>query len=136
MGLCLPQWNGVIVEHPMDPRIDLSTVGFSIGGSQLVPFANHGIKNKNNSNLESSQSDGTNRDISQSYLMNSSYANGVDEKKDVDSSAVPSPEQYTKLLEVRNARLRTNDRSKHNICFLCSAVSTYILDSLCFKYLI
>lgn len=24
----LPQWNGVRIQHPMDPRIDLSTVGF------------------------------------------------------------------------------------------------------------
>ncbi len=136
VGLCLPQWNGVTVEHPMDPRIDLSTVGFSIGSSQLAPFANHDIHKRNNPNFEATQSDGTNRDVSQSYHMNGSYANGVDEKKDVDSSTVPSPEQYTKLLEVRNTRLTINDRLKHNICFFRSTLSTYILDSLYFKYLI
>jgi hypothetical protein len=25
----LPQWNGVRISHPMDPRIDLSTVGYT-----------------------------------------------------------------------------------------------------------
>ena len=26
----LPQWNGVSITHPMDPRIDLSTVGYTV----------------------------------------------------------------------------------------------------------
>jgi hypothetical protein len=34
---CLPQWNGIRIQHPMDPRIDLSTVGF-VPASQLQPY--------------------------------------------------------------------------------------------------
>jgi hypothetical protein len=31
----LPQWNGIRIQHPMDPRIDLSSVGF-LGASNLL----------------------------------------------------------------------------------------------------
>jgi hypothetical protein len=29
----LPQWNGVRISHPMDPRIDLSTVGYTFNNA-------------------------------------------------------------------------------------------------------
>lgn len=37
----LPQWNGIRITHPMDPRIDLSTVGFTVnsGGNNTVHMA-------------------------------------------------------------------------------------------------
>ena len=125
VGLCLPQWNGVTVEHPMDPRIDLSTVGFSIGSSNLAPFAND-INSKSTSNFEAAQNNGPNRDINQ---MASSYAKSVDDqskKKELESSAVPSPEQYTKLLEV-SWTFKMNLAQKENIYSFISIFSTYIL---------
>lgn len=35
----LPQWNGIRITHPMDPRIDLSTVGFTVSAGPAAPLA-------------------------------------------------------------------------------------------------
>jgi len=32
----LPQWNGIRIEHPMDPRIDLSTVGYTLDSNKAA----------------------------------------------------------------------------------------------------
>lgn len=103
LGSCLPQWNGITIEHPMDPRIDLSTVGFSIGSSHHAPFLTNNINIKDDSNTGSIKSDKTNGNAAPSHQVNGSYASNANDsskiKEDIDSSAVPSPEQYTKLLE-------------------------------------
>mmetsp|Transcript_8038 Transcript_8038/g.20018 ORF Transcript_8038/g.20018 Transcript_8038/m.20018 type:complete len:600 (-) Transcript_8038:2589-4388(-) len=97
LGLCLPQWNGVTIEHPMDPRIDLSTVGFSIGSSYPAPFVTNNIDLKNSSNTESSKSQESENKVHTSFSKNCNISseNGFDD----NSSVVPSLEQYTKLLE-------------------------------------
>ena len=33
----LPQWNGIRITHPMDPRIDLSTVGYTVNSNACAP---------------------------------------------------------------------------------------------------
>jgi hypothetical protein len=39
----LPQWNGIRIKHPMDPRIDLSTVGWSAQAPLAhAPASQHG----------------------------------------------------------------------------------------------
>jgi hypothetical protein len=39
-GAIMPQWNGVKIQNPMDPRIDLSTVGYinsDVVGPEMPP---------------------------------------------------------------------------------------------------
>ena len=81
---CLPQWNGVKIQHPMDPRIDLSTVGF-IGSSQLSLFPNNVNDAVTNQNLAPNQQ----------RLSSYSNVGNINEAPEV-----PSVEQYTSLLEV------------------------------------
>ena len=132
----VPQWSGITAEHPMDPRIDLSTVGLSIGSSQFAPFATNGIKTiKSKPNSESIQSDGTSRDMVPDYNANASYAKEVNDvfknKKDVESSAVPSPEQYTKLLEVCNMKIMLEHL--HICLFISKAFDLHIFASFHLK---
>jgi hypothetical protein len=108
LGSCLPQWNGITLEHPMDPRIDISTVGFSVGTSHHVPFVTNIINIKNNSDAGSINKLETNRNMAPSHQDNASYSNNDNipskNENDIDSPVVPSPEQYTKLLEVCNIK--------------------------------
>ena len=108
LNSCLPQWNGVKIEHPMDPRIDLSTVGFSIGSVHLTPFVpNISINNYINSNAESGNKVGTNQNIAPNHQVqqqlpfaNTDVASIENNNSNNGSSAVPSVDQYYKLLEV------------------------------------
>ena len=51
----LPQWNGVRVQHPMDPRIDLSSVGHIQTSSLQLPYTDNLRSNEQSSTLESKQ---------------------------------------------------------------------------------
>ena len=102
IGLCLPQWNGITIEHPMDPRIDLSTVGCSIGSSHHTSFGTNNADFKNSSNTESTKSNESENRINTSSSKNASISS-----RDMfgdNSSIVPSLEQYAKLLEVSNLK--------------------------------
>ena len=73
----VPQWNGVRIRHPMDPRIDLSTVRHIRTSSLSTAFpSNVNIPSQNNLALGNSKEAPTNKD------------------------EPPSIDQYMKLLEV------------------------------------
>jgi hypothetical protein len=75
----LPQWNGVRIHHPMDPRIDLSTVGH-IQTSVLSAFPG-------------------NVDI---LTQHEQMARGTDNPSESAGPPLPpSIEQYMKLMEVK-----------------------------------
>lgn len=69
----LPQWNGVRIHHPMDPRIDISTVGH-IQTSSLSAFPN--------------------------TLMQTAFADGKAERDFTSNHVTPSIDQYMRLMEV------------------------------------
>jgi hypothetical protein len=75
-----PQWNGVRIQHPMDPRIDLSTVGHIQTSSLSISFPNNAdIPNQQKPNQQSNP---------------------------IDSSEPPAPpsiDQYMTLMEVRRS---------------------------------
>jgi len=71
----LPQWNGVRIQHPMDPRIDISTVGH-VQTTSLSVFPVHVHKAGNHNEEESGQT----------FLAN---------------HPPPSVDQYMTLMEVR-----------------------------------
>jgi len=100
LGSCLPQCT---LEHPMDPRIDLSTVGFRIGSSHHTPFVTNNMNFKNNSNdgcIKSAETTRSVAPIDQGIAPCANNDNNSSKNEnDIDSSAAPSPEQYTKLLE-------------------------------------
>lgn len=101
LGACLPQWNGITIEHPMDPRIDLSTVDFRVGASHLATFATNIIDIKTNSDTGSIRKLETDQNVAPSHQDNNIPSKN---ENDIDSPVVPSPEQYTKLLEVCNTK--------------------------------
>lgn len=69
----LPQWNGVRIHHPMDPRIDISTVGH-IQTSSLSAFP--------------------------STLMHTTFADDNEERDFTSNHVTPSIDQYMRLMEV------------------------------------
>jgi hypothetical protein len=91
----LAQWNGVRVQHPMDPRIDLSTVGYlsalNLRGSK------HDLSRTSVSTHMKHHVDLNSQKVASSGSIN-----------DVDGQShplFPSFEQYMKLMEVsRNSR--------------------------------
>jgi len=86
---CLPQWNGIKIVHPMDPRIDLSTVGFSIGGRSENAFFGSNNNKTNNS---------THNAGSMKKVETNQAPNKVDASNG-NTNNIPSVEQYTNLLE-------------------------------------
>ena len=95
VSACLPQWNGIKMEHPMDPRIDLSTVGFTFGGSNNTPFFSNNSITINNNN------DTPNAGSIKSVEGNQNAAPDKLDTSNGNNINIPSVEQYTKLLEVR-----------------------------------
>ena len=85
----LPQWNSVKIQHPMDPRIDLSIVGVMNDTSQLYTLQN------NNDITSINASAGINTEINQNLPPN----NDVNAASSLSFSGV---EVYTNLLEVRD----------------------------------
>lgn len=69
----LPQWNGVRIHHPMDPRIDISTVGH-IQTSSMSAFP--------------------------STLLHPAFAEGKEEHDFTSNHVTPSIDQYMRLMEV------------------------------------
>ena len=133
LNSCLPQWNGVKIEHPMDPRIDLSTVGFSIGSLHLAPALTPFLPNDSNINSynnsiaggSSNNSVETNQDIAPDHQVQIPFADadadadatvsaGKSISNESPSAAVSSIEQYTKLLEVRTNRVSKMTDSYRN----------------------
>jgi hypothetical protein len=76
----LPQWNGVRIQHPMDPRIDLSTVGH-IQTSSLSVFPAHIHNGDDHNNVE----------------IGPSLTREIDGPS---NHAIPSIDQYMTLMEV------------------------------------
>lgn len=52
----LPQWNGIRISHPMDPRIDLSTVGYTVNSDAAPPasymMAPHSTPHNNSNSID------------------------------------------------------------------------------------
>lgn len=105
---CLPQWNGIRIQHPMDPRIDLSTVGY-VQTSQLQNFpGNVGIPMMDRlrpaayANLEAPPHHdvfpfGARAAASGASLADSESLQGGESG---ELPPLPSMEQYLKLMEV------------------------------------
>eukprot|EP00536_Pseudo-nitzschia_multiseries_P014250 jgi/Psemu1/38062/gm1.38062_g len=103
---CLPQWNGVKIVHPMDPRIDLTTVGFSFCGSSqtnlLVSNHNNNNSNNNNNNNNSIHDSGSMKktEVIQKGQPNKyDTSNGNSNNNNNNNNNITSVEQYAKLLE-------------------------------------
>ena len=114
---CMPQWNGIKIQHPMDPRIDLSTVGFMGETSQLYSLAAQTQNNNSNNNAIIANSNNNNSNNNNTFLTSNIDSNNNDDNGGMmneqnlppnsnESSSASSPfpcvEQYTKLLEVRS----------------------------------
>lgn len=109
LSTCLAQWNGIRIEHPMDPRIDLSTVGFKIGAAHHAPF----VPNKNGDNNVPTP----NETIMQTKLYPSSATS---------ESHIPSVEQYTKLLEVSVEGAECNSASCESLAHFFHSLNIII----------
>lgn len=112
----LPQWNGIRIQHPMDPRIDLSTVGF-VPASQLcqphprnvnVPSTSldehHHTHHRPSSTLFANDKDEpspSHQHYPFQHLFGSEGPNDLDDDNNGEPSPLPSMEQYMKLMEVR-----------------------------------
>ena len=88
------QWNGVTVKHPMDPRIDLSTVGCVKLPTNSGNDAASGLQlsNEDQAALEYAQKLGSGGQTGSSETGSSSEQNNLS-----------SMDQYMKLMEVRNS---------------------------------
>jgi hypothetical protein len=84
------QWNGVRVKHPMDPRIDLSTVGYV----KLPAVA----KNERAPSMQLSNED----QAALQYALGSGHTGSSETGSSSEQPHVPSLDQYMKLMEVRN----------------------------------
>jgi hypothetical protein len=100
----LPQWNGVRIQHPMDPRIDLSTVGYLSAlnlqdskHNQSVSYASLSPLVKQTSTAGTACTGHFNSQNALSSVNNS--------KSDGQPPPLfPSFEQYMKLMEVTRTR--------------------------------
>lgn len=77
-----PQWNGIRIQHPMDPRIDLSTVDH-IRTSSLSTYPHNAHPTSNQNQKEEQQ---------------------VPDR--ISNQATPSIDQYMNLMEVNGARTK------------------------------
>ena len=92
----LPQWNGVRIQHPMDPRIDLTTVGH-IQTSALSAFPS-------NVNIPTSKP--------------SEQPRGSDNSCEGSEAALaPSIDQYMKLMEVNFGEMGGIKRNSSDLTF-------------------
>jgi hypothetical protein len=88
----LPQWNGVRLRHPMDPRIDISTVGH-IQTSALSAFPSDDADLPASSEQEDKESEDQSSD--------NPNPPSIDNRPSLDQSIPPSIDQYMRLMEVR-----------------------------------
>lgn len=98
----LPQWNGVRIQHPMDPRIDLSTVGYYCASN--LQGCNDDSAPRPPASMKHPPSPGsaTANAASAMHLASHNAASSTN-NADMSSQAAlmfPTFEQYMKLMEV------------------------------------
>ena len=95
----LPQWNGVRIQHPMDPRIDLSTVGYIQTSSLSAYPRNVDIPTRQ----PTGQADGVENTVGSS-----------------EPSPTPSIDQYMNLMEVNTSRMQGHIQLESISCLIFS----------------
>jgi hypothetical protein len=109
---CLPQWNGIRVRHPMDPRIDLSTVGY-FRTSELQPLPpsylnapkmdlmhNHASLDSAHDVTALNQRFPSGAEVADAPALPFARSESSDDGESGDPPPVPSMEQYMTLMEV------------------------------------